>query len=164
MAAILSRGRCVHQVTAPSKALGITWRLPCDLTQNMLTSSNGNIFRVTGFMCGEFIDLRWIPRTKASDAEPWCFLWSAPWINGWVNNREACDLRRQSAHYEVIVMKSVLYRPRYRISSLDSEEFWQILTHLYRFHHVALYQNVEMCSWYMWYDFGQVNVKPYHNT
>ena len=21
---------------------------------------------------------RWIPRTKASDAEPWCFLWSAP--------------------------------------------------------------------------------------
>ena len=22
--------------------------------------------------------LRWIPRTKASDAELWCFLWSAP--------------------------------------------------------------------------------------
>ena len=32
------------------------------------------------------------------------FLWSAPWINGWVNNREAGDLRRHRAHYDVIVM------------------------------------------------------------
>ena len=44
----------------------------------MMTSSNGNIFRVTGHLCGEFTGLRWIPRTKASDAELWCFLWSAP--------------------------------------------------------------------------------------
>ena len=34
---------------------------------------------------------RWIPRTKASDAELWCFLWSAPWMNCWVNNRQAGD-------------------------------------------------------------------------
>ena len=44
---------------------------------NMLTSSNGNIFRVTGHLCREFTGHRWIPRTKASDAELWCFLWSA---------------------------------------------------------------------------------------
>ena len=44
----------------------------------MMTSSNGNIFRVTGHLCGEFTGLRWIPRTKASDAELWCFLWCAP--------------------------------------------------------------------------------------
>ena len=44
----------------------------------MMTSSNGNIFRVTGHLCGEFTGPRWIPRTKASDAELWCFLWSAP--------------------------------------------------------------------------------------
>ena len=37
---------------------------------NMMTPSNGNIFRVTGHV-------RWIPRTKASDAGLWCFLWSA---------------------------------------------------------------------------------------
>ena len=43
----------------------------------MITSSNGNIFRVTGHLCGEFTGLRWIPRTKASDAELWCFLWCA---------------------------------------------------------------------------------------
>ena len=44
---------------------------------HMMTSSNGNIFRVTGLLCGEFTGDRWIPRTKASDAELWCFRWSA---------------------------------------------------------------------------------------
>ena len=35
----------------------------------MLTSSNGNIVRVTGHLCREFTGHRWIPRTKASDTE-----------------------------------------------------------------------------------------------
>ena len=35
-------------------------------------------FRVTGLLCGEFNGHRWITFTKASDAELWCFLWSAP--------------------------------------------------------------------------------------
>ena len=34
----------------------------------MMTSSNGNIFRVTGHFCGEFTGHRWITRTKAIDA------------------------------------------------------------------------------------------------
>ena len=50
-------------------------RLP--FSAPMTTSSNGNIFRVTGHLCGEFTGPRWIPRTKASDAELWCFLWLA---------------------------------------------------------------------------------------
>ena len=52
---------------------------------HMMTSSNGNIIRVTGHLCREFTGPRWIPHTKASDAELWCFLWSASWIYGWVN-------------------------------------------------------------------------------
>ena len=44
-----------------------------------------------GRFCGEFTGDRWIPLTKDSDAELWCFIWSAPWKNGWVNNREAGD-------------------------------------------------------------------------
>ena len=32
------------------------------------------------------------------------FLWSAPWIDGWVNNREAGDLIRHRAHYDATVM------------------------------------------------------------
>ena len=35
----------------------------------MVTSSNGNIFRVTGPLCSEFTCQRWIPHTKASGAE-----------------------------------------------------------------------------------------------
>ena len=50
-----------------------------DGTFSMMTSSNGNVFRVTGpLLCGEFTGHRWVPLTKASDAELWCFLWSAP--------------------------------------------------------------------------------------
>ena len=43
-------------------------------SRSMMTSANGNIFRVTGHLCGEFPSHRWIPHTKASDAELWCFL------------------------------------------------------------------------------------------
>ena len=67
----------------------------------MMTSWNGNIFRVTGHLCGEFTGLRWIPRTKASDV---MFSLICVWINGLVSNREAGDLRRYRAHYDVIVM------------------------------------------------------------
>ena len=45
---------------------------------NIMTSSNGNIFSVTGTLYGEFIGHRWIPSTKASYAELSCFLWSGP--------------------------------------------------------------------------------------
>ena len=41
----------------------------------MMTSSNGNVFRVTGHWCGEFIGPRWILHTKASDAELWRFFY-----------------------------------------------------------------------------------------
>ena len=64
---------------------------------------NGNIFRITGHLCGELTGHRWIPRTKASDAE---FLFSliCAWMNGWVSTRESGDLRRHRRHYDVKVM------------------------------------------------------------
>ena len=70
----------------------------------MVTSSNGNIFCVTGLcvgnspVIGEFPAQR--PVTRSFDF----FLWSTPWINGWVNHREAGDLRRHGAHYDVTVI------------------------------------------------------------
>ena len=36
---------------------------------HMMTSSNGNILRVTGPLCLEFPGHRWIPLTKANNAE-----------------------------------------------------------------------------------------------
>ena len=44
----------------------------------IMTSPNWNRSRVTGPFCGEFTGHRWLPLAKASDAEHWCFLWSAP--------------------------------------------------------------------------------------
>ena len=72
----------------------------------MMMSSNGSIFRVTGPLWGESTGHQWIPLTKASDTELWCFLWSPPWISCWINNREAGDLRCHRTHYDVIVMRS----------------------------------------------------------
>ena len=50
--------------------------LALEIIVYMMTSSNGSIFRVTCPLCGEFTGHWWIPLTKASDTELWCFLWS----------------------------------------------------------------------------------------
>ena len=41
----------------------------------IMTSSTGNIFHITGPLWGESTGHWWIPLTKASDMELWCFLW-----------------------------------------------------------------------------------------
>ena len=45
------------------------------MSDHLMTSSNWNIFRVTGHLYGDFLGHRWILRTKASDAELWYLLW-----------------------------------------------------------------------------------------
>ena len=66
-----------------------------------MTSSNENIFRVTGHLCrevtGEFPAQR--PVMRSFDV-----FFDLRLNNGWVNNHEAGDLRRHHAHYDVIVM------------------------------------------------------------
>ena len=51
---------------------------PGDVHMHHRSWSNGNIFRITGLLFGEFNGHQWIPLTKSSDAELWYFLWSAP--------------------------------------------------------------------------------------
>ena len=72
----------------------------------MMMSSNGNIFRVTGPLCREFTGHRWIPRTKGQWRGALMFSLISAWINSWVNNREAGDLRCNRAHYDVSVLIS----------------------------------------------------------
>ena len=69
-----------------------------------MTSSNGNIIRVTGPLCVEFTGHWWIPRTKGQWRGALMFSLICAWINSWVNNRDADDLRRHRAHYDVFVM------------------------------------------------------------
>ena len=71
----------------------------------MMTSSNGNIFRVTGPLLGnspvpgEFPSQRPVTRS-------FMFSLICVWINSWINNSEAGDLRRYRVHYDVIVMRA----------------------------------------------------------
>ena len=64
---------------------------------SMMTSSNGNIFRVTGPLCGEH---------KGQWRGALMFSLICVRINDWVNNREAGDLRGFRGHYDVIVMET----------------------------------------------------------
>ena len=71
----------------------------------MIRSLNGNTFRVTGPLRGEFTGHRYFTRTKAREVGLWVFFsFICARINCWVNNRETGDLRRHCAHYGVIIM------------------------------------------------------------
>ena len=75
--------------------------------KHMMTSSNENIFRVTDHLCGEFTCHR-NSQHKGRWRRALMFSLICAWINGWINNREAGDLRRHRAHYDVIVMSIVI--------------------------------------------------------
>ena len=62
----------------------------------MMASSNENIFHVTDSFCGEISGHREIPLKEVARFYAW--------TNGWVNNRDAGDLRRHRSHYDVTVM------------------------------------------------------------
>ena len=53
-----------------------------------MTSSNGNIFRVTGPLCREFTGHQWLPPHKGQWREAMMFSLICVWINGWVNNHD----------------------------------------------------------------------------
>ena len=70
----------------------------------MMTSSNGNNFpRCWPFVRGN----NWSPLNSPHKGQ-WCgaliFSFICAWINGWVNNREAGDLKRHRDHYDVTAM------------------------------------------------------------
>ena len=70
---------------------------------DMMTSSNGNIFRVTGHLCAEFTPVNSPHKGQWRGALIFTLICAR--INGRLNNREAGDLRRHRAHYDEIVMK-----------------------------------------------------------
>ena len=62
----------------------------------MMTSSNRNIFRITGPLWGEFTSHRW------HGALMFSLIYA--WTHDWVNNRDTFDVRRHHAHDDVSVM------------------------------------------------------------
>ena len=69
----------------------------------MMTSSNGNIFRVTGHLCGGFTGHRWIPCIKANDAELWCIfiLFETQSRPLYRHSNEACGKGSDGFHHHV---------------------------------------------------------------
>ena len=70
-----------------------------------MTSSNENIFRVTSHLWGEFEPVTGEfpsqrPVTRSFDV----FRLMYTWTNDKANHRDADDLRRHRAHYDVTVM------------------------------------------------------------
>ena len=70
----------------------------------MVTSSNGNIFRVTGLLCGEFAGLPVNSPHKGQWRAALMFSLISACTNGCANNRYAGHLKHHRAHYDVIVM------------------------------------------------------------
>ena len=66
----------------------------------MMTSSNGNIFRVIGPLCWSPVDSP--HRGKWRGALVFSLIYA--WTNDWANNLDTSDLRRHSAHYDVTVI------------------------------------------------------------
>ena len=72
----------------------------------MMMSTNGNIFRVTGLCAGNSL----VPVNSPHKGQWRGALMFSPicaWIDNWVNNREAGDLRHHRGHYDVNVMRSI---------------------------------------------------------
>ena len=81
---------------------------------------DGDSFRVTGPLCGEFTGHRWISLIKASDTELWCFLLSAPeqtveWAIGTL----------------VIWDATTLIPPRYQLTSMKYKRSYDTICFLF---------------------------------
>ena len=72
---------------------------------SVMTSSNENIFRVTGHLCGEFTGPVNSPH-KGQWRGALMFSLICTRIKGWINNVKAGDLRRYRTHYDAIVMQA----------------------------------------------------------
>ena len=115
------------------------------LLHNMITSSNRNIFRVTGSLSP----------VNSPHKGQWrgdlMFSLICGWINGWVNNRETGDLRRHRTHYDVSVMVvnnavavSCLHDIFNKINSLD---FDKVTSYLWA---RCTIDHIQICALSMW--------------
>ena len=87
--------RCMIHTVATHRAL---------ITGHMMTSLIGNTFRATRPLCGELVN----SPHKGQWRGALMFSLICAWTNGWVNNHDAGDLRRNRAHNDATVMQEPL--------------------------------------------------------
>ena len=78
---------CIFLISSMAVSSNCRWTMACVF--NMMASSNGNIFRVTGLLCGEFTGHH-CPHKGQWRGALACSL-ICVWRKGWVNNRDAGD-------------------------------------------------------------------------
>ena len=81
------------------------------------------------------------------------------WTNDWVNNREAGDLRRYRAHYDVIVMVCRLFGVK-RLSELISLRYNSKFTHFhlrkaFKMQGIGHFGGASMCRYKGWTEWTQ---------
>ena len=105
----------------------------------MATSSNVNIFRVTGLLCGN-------SPVKSPHKSQWrealMFSLTCAWTNSWANKGEISDLRRHRAHHDVTLMWHKSLVPQ---GNLYFTMWWFIL--LPKYHKITTFCS---CSWLDW--------------
>ena len=113
----------------------------------MITSSNGNIFRVTGPVNSPH---------KGQWSGALMFPLICTRINGWVNNRETGDLRRHRGHYDVTVMHR-------QTSNIRRTLVWnKIVDHSDVVGLLQLHVHSRLNAWLQW--IGQSNFKTRHEA
>ena len=105
--------------------------------QAMMTSLNGNISALLAICAGnlpvpgEFPSQRPVTRSLM-------FSLICVWIKGWENNRDAGDLRRYRAHYDVIVM----IRFKSCIRRLNAWSGWPFIIRVVYFQYIKTNLNI----------------------
>ena len=122
-----------------------------------MTSSNGNIFRVTGPLWGNTPVTGEFPSQRPATRGALIFSFICVWINGWVNNREADDLRRHRAHYDVIVMhwdihNAAMPSPRCQTESFDDFREYTLFQQW-----INLTKQRKTFPWVFWVSAGLIN-------
>ena len=113
----------------------------------IMTSSNGNIFRVNGPLWGESTGHRWFPLTKASDAELWNKESKCNLFNGRSRRRMIFKCISPKEYYYVIGIKismkfvpwgEIDNKPAFMMASSDGNVFrvidplwWESTGHLW---------------------------------
>ena len=109
-----------------------------------MTSSNGNIFCVTGPLCGEFTAHGEFP-TQRPVTRSFDVFFDVHWINVWVNNRETGDLKYHPALNDVIVMQYLVF-PNFCF--LNTKSWWCISmmrTCIFLFWLITQWTNFSLC-------------------
>ena len=105
------KGPLTHGITRPQWVNTVPvkspWRIWVKSRITMMISSNGNIVCVTGHLCREFTGHLVNSPHKVQWHGALMFSLICAWVNGWVNNRKAGDLRCQHTHYGVTIMLTI---------------------------------------------------------